>query len=129
MSERVVNENLIIGEVDGKQVWAVELGPQIVRKKMTVEVLDNDVTAMHYQPGLRDAVGNVIKVGEVSTIVDWKQKFSKRHWKIYSIGDRVNQDGTVTPDVMLLIDAKSDRAEAVKFAKAYYKEKGYAVHS
>lgn len=124
-----VNDKLTIGLDGDKQVYAVELGPMLVKKKMTTEVLDNNVTASHYQQGKPDALGVPINVDQVSTIVDWKQKFSKKQWKYYVIGDRVNEDGSITENVMILHGSEDSKKKAITAAEKHYKEHGYATHS
>lgn len=61
----------------------IELGPQIIELKCTVENLSDKVTSPHYQEGRIDAYGKVIKIGSKMHCVDWRSKHVPKLWKIY----------------------------------------------
>lgn len=91
----------------------VELGPQYVELLCSDENLSNEVTAPHYRIGARDALGRFIRPAELPegplknsifqsiakekalgvygvvnvwdkmTVVDWREKFVPKLWKVY----------------------------------------------
>lgn len=95
-----INENLYSFD----ELVRVELGPQPIELDATEENLENSVTAAHYQPGGRDALGRIIRPdligldvddpstaifeGEKMTVVDWDARFVPRLWKIYQMQGR-----------------------------------------
>ena len=91
----------------------VERGPQYVELLCSDENLVNGVTAPHYRIGTRDAMGKfirpdeipdparrqavfrsiaqekalgiygVVRAGEKMTVVDWRERFAPKLWKVY----------------------------------------------
>lgn len=56
-------------EIDGKV--RIEPGPVLLQAKATEELLDNAVTAEHYQPGAFDALSKPIELGKTMSYLDW----------------------------------------------------------
>lgn len=77
-------------EIDGK--FRIEKGPRTVVAVATKELLDNNVTAGHYQVGAPDALNKEIKLGEQMTYRDWKGEFWY-HVYALSIREVVYKDG------------------------------------
>jgi hypothetical protein len=61
-----------ITEIDGKV--RIEVGHVRRRDVATKELLDDKVTAAHYQVGAPDAVGKAIKLGEPMDYIDWRSE-------------------------------------------------------
>jgi hypothetical protein len=51
--------------------FRIEPGPPLIETTATKDLLNDNNTAPHYQPGLRDAKGNVIQIGETFSYLDW----------------------------------------------------------
>jgi len=51
--------------------YRIEPGPPRITDMATEELLDDENTAPHYRPGLRDADGKVIAIGKEFTYLDW----------------------------------------------------------
>jgi hypothetical protein len=60
----------------------VEPGPPRKTAKATQKLLDDKVTAKHYQVGRRDAMGKFIVLGEEMTYLDWK---GDKVWYVYKL--------------------------------------------
>ena len=58
----------------GKDV-RVEYGPSLKEGIATTELLHDANTEKHYQVGMRDARGKVIRLGEPMTYLDYKNKW------------------------------------------------------
>jgi hypothetical protein len=70
----------------------VENGPARKTAVATAELLDDAVTASHYQIGERDAVGRPIVIGEPMTYLDYRGEWV---WYIYQLrDDETAPDGT-----------------------------------
>lgn len=60
----------------------IERGPARKRAIATTELLDDAVTARHYQVGAKDALGNPIKIGAHMDYLDWKGDYV---WYVYKL--------------------------------------------
>lgn len=65
-----------------------EFGPPLKEAVATEALLDNTVTASHYQVGAPDALGSPIALGRPMSYLDWTAR-SSWGWYIYRF-----QDGT-----------------------------------
>ena len=84
----------------------IEDGPPRKKTIATAEVLDDKITAKHYQKGKSDAMGKKIVLGEEMTYLDY---YGNRVFYIYAFGKvGIDKDG-----VIILPGDKSGR-EAVK---------------
>jgi hypothetical protein len=82
----------------------VENGPARKTAVATKELLDDKVTAHHYQEGQFDALGKRIKLGEAMTYLDY---FGELAWYIYKLGEvGINAQGEVLfPDSPFILKA------------------------
>lgn len=78
---KIERKSETIVEIDG--VVRLEQGPIRRREIATEEILDNAVTARHYQVGLPDALGKPIVIGESFDFIDWKSR--EKVWYVYSL--------------------------------------------
>lgn len=69
MTKKVKKIRNDLFELDGKRI---ERGPRLMKATATKALLENSVTADHYQVGLRDAMGTPIALGEQMNYFDWK---------------------------------------------------------
>lgn len=74
------------------EVVRVELGARIIKIQCTPENLSNLVTHPNYRVGRPDASGKMIagdqdypgiKYGEDMFVVDWRERFVPKVWKVY----------------------------------------------
>jgi len=72
-------ENLV--EVAGRV--RVEKGPRRRQEIATAEILDDKITAGHYQEGKPDAAGKTIKLGESMDFIDWRGRKASPCWYVY----------------------------------------------
>ncbi len=84
----------------------IEDGPARRKTIATAEVLDNRITAKHYQEGKSDAMGKKIVLGEDMTYLDY---YGNRVFYIYGLGEV----GIDKDDVIILPGDDSGR-EAVR---------------
>jgi hypothetical protein len=79
--------NLI--ELDGRV--RIEHGPTLVKATATKELLDNSVTAEHYQPGAFDALAKPIVLGEEMHYLDLVGRAQgtegSTSWYVYQLED------------------------------------------
>jgi hypothetical protein len=80
MDIKYIGDNII--EIDGKV--RIEVGPARFKAIATKELLDDKVTAAHYQVGLPDALGKPIELGKEFTYIDWKGLSAPVHY-IYAL--------------------------------------------
>ena len=101
----------------------VECGPVRRATIATAEVLDDRVTARHYQVGRRDALGKIIVLGEPMTYLDYRGPWG---WHVYQVQPvmldaegRITDDPArgVTPDERYVeVGLEMDRADALELA-------------
>lgn len=78
---------LLVSQVN-EDLFDIENGKYRIEKSVitrtdvaTKELLDNAVTASHYVVGGRDAIGNIIVLGQEMTYHDWFS--NQREWRVY----------------------------------------------
>lgn len=101
----------------------VECGPVRRATVATEEVLDDRMTARHYQVGKRDALGKPIAIGEPMTYLDYRGPWG---WHVYQVQPvmldaegRLTDDPSrgVTPDERYVeVGLYTDRQQAIDFA-------------
>lgn len=94
----------------------VERGPRVLEAVATPELLDNEVTASHYQVGRFDAVGKRIKLGEKMTYADWKNR-EAYVWKIYELQTVETKDGPV--EKYIKIEEADTKEDAMRQARSF----------
>lgn len=117
----------------------IETGPIRKVAKATLELLDNEVTASHYQPDALDAVGQPIELGSDMTYLDWNghQLGTEGATGYYVYGLRARTaderkaleiaDDATDPDqthVWAAISCEADEAAAITAATNYLLAQG-----
>lgn len=123
----------------------IEAGPRIKTAEATKELLDDTVTASHYQPPRRatreelddpailtegkdrlflDALGKPIQLGEQLTYVDWLAPADEHVFNVYTWGERPDYDPDKHPqrEIWNKVDIKDTELEAIGVAIELAKE-------
>tara|TARA_Y100001951_G_scaffold102557_1_gene109413 strand:- start:454 stop:891 length:438 start_codon:yes stop_codon:yes gene_type:complete len=69
--------------IEDKSAVRIEPGPRRKREKVTEKLLDDAVTAKHYQVGAKDALGKKITIGETMDYLDWRNRESDPVFYVY----------------------------------------------
>ena len=88
MAMDIVRLSDTITEID--KCIRVEPGPMRKKGLATDKLLDNDVTASHYQVGNFDSMGQVIEHGKEMEYIDWKS--DERVFNVYELTEETHVD-------------------------------------